>query len=67
MSYSSRKQKISIEQEVYIITCCDCGLQFILTAVLVGEEDIQTMDQVKIDYCPYCGKDQRVKHDKTRR
>ncbi len=58
MSTSFRRQDIQYNLSKVIITCCDCGMQFILEAVLIGDEEVQTMEQGLIEYCPYCGKEQ---------
>ncbi len=56
--YRVRKQKVQLE-EVIIISCCDCGMQFVLYGALVEESgNINLIDQIKINYCPYCGKKQ---------
>lgn len=63
MSQSYRKQNVPYIMEKVIINCCNCGLQFILETILINEddEDIQIMDQCKVNFCPYCGKDHRKK------
>lgn len=60
MSQSFRRQDILYNINKVIITCCDCGQSFILESVLFGEEDIIVMEQGMVDFCPYCGKDQRT-------
>jgi len=60
MSTSFRRQDVVYNMNKVIITCCDCGMQFILEAIVVSEDGyIYPFDQGMTDFCPYCGKDQR--------
>jgi len=59
MSFFIRNLEIPYAQYKPVLTCDDCGLSFILESVIIGEE-IQTMNQINSDFCPYCGKDQRT-------
>jgi transcription elongation factor Elf1 len=58
MAYTSTKGTIDFKQPVTIIYCEDCGMKFVLYAI-VGTDDISVFPQALIDFCPYCGKDQR--------
>lgn len=62
MSYGVSKQKITNQHEEYILSCCECGMQFVLYGAIVVQEDndIHLIRQDKIDYCPYCGFNQKV-------
>lgn len=57
MSYGVRKQKIIKEFEVDIISCCECGMQFALFGAIIQDDNqVHLINQIDIDYCPYCGK-----------
>ncbi len=48
------KHDFSISIEVTVIKC-ECGQEFALFAYCPTEKEDRFWEQVKCDYCPYCG------------
>jgi uncharacterized Zn-finger protein len=47
-----------VEEEVTVLHCEGCNMEFVLFAVLSNQEDYEIkgyVEQVSVAYCPYCG------------
>lgn len=62
-----RKEVMKVDHDIFVITCDHCGMSFELNAVCYPDAEymeeypdavISVTNQVKVDFCPYCGKKQ---------